>query len=62
MVLSDKFRFVKNIESTGASKAGIVKIKAPPGWEPNKKPADERYNKSRTGCRQVGTNVGIATK
>ena len=46
MVLSDKFRFVKNIESTGASKAGIVKIKAPPGWEPNKKPPDEMYNPS----------------
>ena len=37
-------RYVSYIESTGASRAGIVKIKAPPDWEPNKRPPEERYN------------------
>ena len=37
-------RYVSYIESTGASQAGIVKIKAPPDWEPNKRPREERYN------------------
>ena len=34
------------IESTGASRAGIVKIKAPAEWQPDKKPPDQRYNPS----------------
>ena len=37
-------RYVSYIESTGASQAGIVKIKAPQDWEPNKRPREERYN------------------
>ena len=37
-------RYVSSIEATGASRAGIVKIKAPPDWEPNKRPREERYN------------------
>ena len=37
-------RYVSYIESTGASRAGIVNIKAPPDWEPNKRPREERYD------------------
>ena len=45
-VMIKLFRYVKYIESTGASRAGIVKIKAPPEWQPGKKPREERYNPS----------------
>ena len=37
-------RYVSYIESTGASRAGIVKLRAPPEWEPTQRPRDERYN------------------
>jgi len=43
---SDLPSYVSYIESQGAHHAGIVKITAPPDWEPNRKPKEQRYNPS----------------
>ena len=40
------FRYVSYMESQGAHLAGIVKVVAPPEWEPNNKPKAQRYNPS----------------
>ena len=40
------FRYVRYIESTGAHRTGIVKIKAPREWQPDRKAPEERYNPS----------------
>ena len=39
-------RYIAYIESTGAAKTGIVKIKAPAGWKPSAKDPATLYNPS----------------
>jgi len=39
-------KYVSYMESQGAHLAGIVKVVAPPEWEPNNKPKAQRYNPS----------------
>ena len=44
--LISNHRYIAYIESTGAAEAGIVKIKAPSGWQPSSKDPANLYNPS----------------